>query len=86
VAKVVIPAEKLDLISSLLEGMRVGLVVNHTSLTPDLRHLKDLLSSRVELVAIFSPEHGFWGCSQAGDFIENSVDEETGLPIYSLYR
>ncbi len=71
-----------------IEGMKVGLISNYTAVNSKLAHLKDLLFSRkeVELMAIFAPEHGFWGTAQAGEFVEEELDDETGVPIRSLYR
>lgn len=50
------------------------------------RHILDaLIEQDVNVVAIFSPEHGFRGTEDAGASIDNSVDEKTGVPILSLY-
>lgn len=49
-------------------------------------HLVDsLLAMDVNLVRIFSPEHGFRGAADAGEHIGNAVDPLSGLPIVSLY-
>ena len=49
-------------------------------------HLVDvLLEKGVDLVAIFSPEHGFRGAADAGQHVDSGVDEKTGVPILSLY-
>jgi uncharacterized protein YbbC (DUF1343 family) len=71
----------------LVEGRRVGLVTNHTGIDRDGRTDIDLLAEHpaVELVALFSPEHGIRGEAGAGAAVESGVDEQTGLPIYSLY-
>ena len=39
----------------------------------------------VDLVALYSPEHGIRGVARAGQAVEGGVDEATGLPIHSLY-
>jgi len=44
-----------------------------------------LLDNGVNVVAVFSPEHGFRGTASAGEHVSNSVDEKTGIPILSLY-
>lgn len=50
-------------------------------------HLVDLLYDRgVNVVGIFSPEHGFRGNADAGEQVKSSVDEATGIPIWSLYN
>ncbi|MBQ7750610.1 MAG: DUF1343 domain-containing protein [Bacteroidales bacterium] len=49
-------------------------------------HLVDvLLADGMDVRAIFSPEHGFRGKADAGEHVGNSVDEETGVEILSLY-
>ena len=69
-----------------LNGLRVGLVTNHTGRNlagkPTIDVLKE--APNVKLVALFSPEHGIRGeLDQEG--IKDSVDEKTGLPVFSLY-
>ncbi len=70
-----------------LAGLRVGLITNHTGLTRDGNSTIDVLagSPAVELVALFSPEHGIRGVAADGERIDSTVDEATGLPIHSLY-
>ena len=71
----------------LVRGRRVGLITNHTGRdragTPSI----DLLAAHpeVELVALYSPEHGIRGSTEGGISIDDGVDERTGLPIHSLY-
>lgn len=69
-----------------IDGMRVGLITNHTAVVGD-RHLADILheAENVELVALFGPEHGIRGDADAGARIDDMVDEQTGVPVYSLY-
>lgn len=72
---------------ALVRGRRVGLVTNHTgrdrSGTPSI----DLLAAHpeVELVALYSPEHGIRGTAEAGVRVEGGVDERTRVPVHSLY-
>jgi uncharacterized protein YbbC (DUF1343 family)/CubicO group peptidase (beta-lactamase class C family) len=68
-----------------LAGMRVGLVTNHTGRDRAGRQTIDVLSKapNVKLVALFSPEHGIRGV--ADERVSDTKDEQTGLPIYSLY-
>lgn len=69
-----------------LDGMRVGLVVNHTARSEG-RHLIDWIheAPNVELGALFGPEHGIRGDEDAGAKIEDGIDDATGVPVYSLY-
>ena len=69
-----------------LKGRKVGLITNHTGLDRRGRSAVQLLhgAAGVELVALFSPEHGFEGrldVSRIGD----TRDERTGLKVFSLY-
>lgn len=72
---------------ALVEGRRVGLVTNHTGRDRAGASTIDLLAAHpaVELVALFSPEHGIRGRAEAGERVSGGVDEATGLPIHSLY-
>jgi uncharacterized protein YbbC (DUF1343 family)/CubicO group peptidase (beta-lactamase class C family) len=68
-----------------LNGLRVGLVTNQTGRDRSGRSTIDVLfkAPNVKLVALFSPEHGIRGL--ADEKVSDSQDEQTGLPIYSLY-
>ncbi|UQX00437.1 DUF1343 domain-containing protein [Streptomyces sp. RerS4] len=70
-----------------LAGQRVGVVTNPTGITADARHLVDVLHAdeRVDLVAVFGPEHGFRGTAQAGGSEGAARDPATGLPVYDTY-
>jgi uncharacterized protein YbbC (DUF1343 family)/CubicO group peptidase (beta-lactamase class C family) len=69
-----------------LEGLRIGLVTNHTGKNLLGKSTIDILfeAKNLKLVALFSPEHGIRG-ELDQDKISDTVDEKTGLPIYSLY-
>lgn len=78
-------AERLDQYIHLLKGKNVGLFANHTSVVGGT-HLVDTLSKLgVKVTVIFGPEHGFRGTASAGEKVGNYVDEETGIPVVSLY-
>lgn len=68
-----------------LKDQKVGLITNHTGLTRDARLTIDVLheAPEVNLVALYSPEHGIRGT--ADEKVASGKDEKTGLPIYSLY-
>ena len=71
----------------LIRGKRVGLITNHSGITPDGRSSIDLLhrARDVRLTALFAPEHGIRGQAAAGERIATTVDSATGVPVYSLY-
>lgn len=69
----------------LLKGKRIAIFSNHTGMIGDKHLLDVLLENKFNVVAIFSPEHGFRGNADAGEHVSSSVDEKTGVPILSLY-
>ena len=72
---------------ALLDGQRVGIVTNPTGVTRDVRHIVDVMHAdeRVNLLAVFGPEHGFRGTAQAGGSEGRYDDPATGLPVYDTY-
>ncbi|MET8564970.1 DUF1343 domain-containing protein [Streptomyces flaveolus] len=72
---------------SLLSGQKAGVVTNPTGITRDAQHIVDVMhrDPRVELTAVFGPEHGFRGTAQAGGSEGRYDDPATGLPVYDTY-
>ena len=68
-----------------LQGKNVGLVMNPTARIGETHVLDSLLALNVNITALYAPEHGFRGEAGAGEKIEDGVDQESGLPVYSLY-
>ncbi len=68
-----------------LKGLKLGLITNHTGQDRERNATIDLLHKApgVSLVALFSPEHGIRGA--VDDKVSDSNDEQTGLPVFSLY-
>ena len=68
-----------------LRGKHVGLITNHTGLDAQGRSTIQALfhAPGVQLVALFSPEHGISG--RADEKVASSKDPTTGLPTFSLY-
>jgi uncharacterized protein YbbC (DUF1343 family)/CubicO group peptidase (beta-lactamase class C family) len=68
-----------------LKKLKIGLITNHTGIDRERKPTIDILKEApdVELKGLFSPEHGIRG--QQDEKVNDSVDEKTGLPIYSLY-
>lgn len=84
-ADVTVGAARTDRYVPQLKGKRVALFSNHTGIV-DGRHTLDImLDNGINVVTLFSPEHGFRGTADAGEHVGNSVDEPTGIPIASLY-
>ena len=74
-----------------LDGMRVGLVTNHTARVSTAdggpEHLIDRVHAapNVVLGALFGPEHGLRGTAEAGASVSGGRDASTGVPVHSLY-
>lgn len=77
--------EQTEAYLPILKGKRVAVLANQTSVLNKVHLLDTLLAQNINVVKIFSPEHGFRGEAEAGKYIDNSIDTKTGLPIISLY-
>jgi len=71
----------------LVKDKRVGLVTNQTGVDSEGLSSIDLIFNhpQVDLIALFSPEHGIRGDLGPGEEVKDGVDPRTGLSIYSLY-
>src|SRR4029077_11822593 len=74
----------------LIRGKRIGLLTNQTGINErgtsdvDLLREKKARDAAVNLVQLFSPEHGLRGTEDRQN-IASGVDLQSGLPVYSLY-
>ena len=70
-----------------LKGRKVGLITNASGVNSDLVSTIDILyrAPEVELVALYSPEHGVRGEIAAGEKVATYVDDATGVTVFSLY-
>lgn len=84
-AEVTVGAARTDEYIPALKDKRVALFSNHTGMVGDKHTLDIMLENGIDVVAIFSPEHGFRGKADAGEHVTSSVDPVTGIPIASLY-
>lgn len=79
-------AEQTHLYFPLLKGKNILLYSNHTGIVGK-QHLLDLLiEKKFKVMGIISPEHGFRGKADAGEHVQSSIDQQTGVPIHSLYN
>ncbi|MDA9312082.1 DUF1343 domain-containing protein [Vicingaceae bacterium] len=83
--RIVIGNERLEDYLPLISNKKVGFVGNHTSMIDELHLVDSLLNLGVNLVKVFSPEHGFRGAADAGEKVSNEIDAKNGLSIISLY-
>jgi len=81
-------ADQMDRYLHLIDGKRMAMVANHTSVVGK-RHLVDtLLDSGIgkdQIIKVFAPEHGFRGDHAAGVQVDDGTDRLTGIPVASLY-
>ena len=78
-------ADQLNTLLPLVEGKRLSLVVNPTSLCGHTHLLDTLVYNKVKIDQVFVPEHGFRGNAEAGETVKDGKDTRTGVPIVSLY-
>jgi len=71
----------------ILQHKNIGLIINHTALDKDGTHIIDLLSaeSKIKVLKIFSPEHGYRGTQSAGELVNDDIEPLSGAKIVSLY-
>jgi len=82
---VITGAEQTEQYLPLLVGKQVALFSNHTGIVGNKHTLDILLENEINVSLIFSPEHGFRGNADAGEKVSSSIDDQTGIPIISLY-
>lgn len=78
-------AEQTEKYIPLLKNKRVAIVANHTTNINGSHLVDSLLNLGINVEKIFSPEHGFRGDADAGEYVKNYTDKKTGLPVISLY-
>ncbi len=81
----IVGASRMGLYLNKLKEKNIGVIGNQTSIFNNTHLIDTLLSEGVNVVKIFTPEHGFRGTADEGALINNSIDEKTQLPIISLY-
>lgn len=84
--KTIMPgAMQMDEYLPLLKNKRVGVFANQTSMVCNSHLVDTLLKKGIKVVCIFGPEHGFRGTADAGEKVGNYIDQETKVPVISLY-
>lgn len=83
--KLLVGAERTGEYLPMLQGKKVAVVGNQTSMVGNVHLVDTLLKSGITVTKIFTPEHGFRGTADAGATVENGVDKITSLPLVSLY-
>jgi len=79
-------AERFNEYENILREEKVAVVANQSSVINDSLHLVDfLIEKEINILRVFSPEHGFRGKADAGAHIKDQRDAKTGLKLISLY-
>lgn len=82
---IIVGAERFSEYEELLKGKRVAIVGNQSSLVGESHLLDTLLARKINVVKVFTPEHGFRGKADAGAWVKSDIDEKTGTPLVSMY-
>src|SRR4051794_28507590 len=86
--QVLVGADRITTIGSkLLKGKRFAVLTNPTGVDSKFRSILDLCKDieGAKLSACFACEHGLRNEKQAGELFEDEIDQEYGIPVYSLY-
>ncbi|MCU0408993.1 MAG: DUF1343 domain-containing protein [Bacteroidales bacterium] len=78
-------ASRPELYRGLIEGKKVAVVANQTSMSGQNHLVDNLVSIGTDIGVIFAPEHGFRDLADAGQKIEDGRDQATGIKVVSLY-
>ncbi|HSV75413.1 MAG TPA: DUF1343 domain-containing protein [Bacteroidales bacterium] len=78
-------AERTYAYFPLLEGKRIAIAGNHTSLIGAVHLVDSLQNAGFHVEKVFSPEHGFRGTAPDGAYVASGIDEQTGIKVVSLY-
>ena len=84
-SQIKVAADRTKAYLPLLENNKIAIVGNQTSMIKNTHLVDSLISLGLDIIKVFSPEHGFRGKADAGAKIEDGIDIKTGLPIISLY-
>ena len=87
--KLIVGANRTELFLNHIEGLNVAVVANLSSKiksnTKSIHLIDSLLKLNIKIKKVFSPEHGFRGEADAGEKVEDGIDQKTGIPIISLH-
>ena len=78
-------AEQTDKYLPLIQGKRVAIMANQTSMIGKTHLVDSLKTLGVKIVKVFGPEHGFRGNASAGVKVDDEIDPDSGIPVVSLY-
>lgn len=71
-------------VSSKLQNKNLAVLTHAAGVAKNGTHLIDLLFKNFSVRKVFAPEHGLRSLND--DWVDDGVDEVTGLPVISLYK
>ncbi|HJS54359.1 MAG TPA: exo-beta-N-acetylmuramidase NamZ domain-containing protein, partial [Chitinophagaceae bacterium] len=78
-------AEQTEKYLPLVNGKRVAIMANQTSIIGKTHLVDSLKTLGINIVKVFGPEHGFRGNASAGVKVADEIDPVSGIPVVSLY-
>ena len=85
-SSVLVGLENWDQYSHLVNGKRIAVACNQSSIVSNGTHLLNFFQAKnLTIKKIFALEHGIRGTAEDGKTIEDGVDPATGAKIISLY-
>ena len=78
--------DRIQDFDSLFKGKKLGVITSLSGLSKDFIPSWRILAERYTVRALFAPEHGLYGCEDAGAVWEEEKNSVSGIPLYSLYR
>jgi uncharacterized protein YbbC (DUF1343 family) len=82
---IVTGAEQTEKYIPYLKNKRVAVLANPTTIIGKKHLVDSLIASRINIVKVFGPEHGFRGNASNGAVVADEKDPATGIKIISLY-
>jgi uncharacterized protein YbbC (DUF1343 family) len=83
---VITGAERTEVYLPMISGKKIAVAANQTSMIGSVHLMDSLVSCGIDIVRIFSPEHGFRGNEDDGALVKDGIDQKTGIQIRSLYQ
>lgn len=84
-SKIITGADQTEKYVPYLKGKRIGVVANQSSIIGETNIVDSLLKLGINIIKVFGPEHGFRGNASNGAGVHDETDNQTGIPIISLY-
>ena len=79
--------DAIDGFDSLFARKKLGVITSVSGVNREFVPSWKILAERYTVGALFAPEHGLFGCEEAGAPVESGGSQSaSGIPVYSLYR